>query len=88
MLPALRYLAGLPPGAAPRAPAVLAEPLSANGPREHYMRGHRAADGRVHAASRQDSGLQKVLAQADLLIVRPPHDPPRAAGETIEIVKI
>lgn len=88
MLPALRYLAGLPPEPAPRDSAILAAPVPPNGAREHYMRGRRSADGRVSAADRQDSSLQKILSEADLLIVRPPHDPARTAGEAVEIVKI
>ncbi|MDE3079995.1 MAG: molybdopterin molybdotransferase MoeA, partial [Paracoccaceae bacterium] len=38
MLPLLRAMTGLPAAPAPRAPAVLAQDLGPNGPREHYMR--------------------------------------------------
>jgi len=86
--PALRVLAGHPPGPAPRARVPLATDLPANGPREHYMRAALDPDGRARPASRQDSSLLHVLAEADALVVRPPHDPPRRAGETVEIVKI
>ena len=88
MVPALRVLSGLPAGPAPRDTGSLSDPLPANGPREHYMRAVRLPDGRVRAMARQDSSLQKVLAEAYVLIVRAPHDLPRAAGETVEIVKI
>jgi molybdopterin molybdotransferase len=88
MQPALRRLGGHPAAAAPREAATLAANLPANGPREHYMRAMRLPDGRVAAAGRQDSSLQKVLSEADTLIVRPPGDSARHAGETVEIVKI
>lgn len=88
MLPALRRLAGHPPAPAPRTCASLAADMPANGPREHYMRGQIGPDGRVQPAASQDSSLLHTLAQSDALIFRPPHDPPRHAGETVEIVKI
>jgi len=86
--PALRVLAGHPPEPAPRARVTLATDLPANGPREHYMRAALDPDGRARPAPRQDSSLLHTLAHADALIVRPPHDPARDVGETVEIVKI
>lgn len=88
VLPALRRLAGHPAAAAPRVSMPLSADLPPNGPREHYMRATITADGRVRPAPRQDSSLLHVLAQSDALLVRPPHDIARAAGETVEIVKI
>ncbi|MFV0245416.1 MAG: gephyrin-like molybdotransferase Glp [Qingshengfaniella sp.] len=88
ILPALRAMMSLPAVAAPRHPARLAHPLSANGPREHYMRARTEADGTVRAFDRQDSSLQNILSQADALIVRPPGDRARKTGESIEIVPI
>ncbi|MGS4944261.1 molybdopterin molybdotransferase MoeA [Meridianimarinicoccus sp. RP-17] len=87
-VPALRRLAGHPPEAAARATAVLGTDLPANGAREHYMRARTGTDGCAYPADSQDSSLLHILAQSDALIVRPPHDPPRHLGETVEIVKI
>ena len=40
------------------------------------------------AATQQDSSLLSILASAGALLVRPPHDPPRAAGESVEWVAL
>ncbi len=87
MLPALRVMMGLPAAPAPRRSAPLAAPLPANGPREHYMRA-RLTPGGIEAFDRQDSALLSVLARADALLVRPPGDGPRAAGEMVEYIEI
>lgn len=86
--PVLDALQGLP--ARPRAliPAVLASDLPANGPRAHYMRGRFTDDGRVTPADSQDSALLSRLSGADLLIHRPPHDAPRAAGQSVDILPL
>ena len=56
-------------------------PLGPNGPRAHYMRARvEPGPGRLGAArpsTRQDSSLLSVLAEANALMVRPPHDPAR-----------
>ena len=81
MVPMVRRMLGLDP--LPRlAEMPLAAPLGPNGPRAHYMRARREGSG-VAAFDRQDSSLLSVLAAADLLIVRPPHDGARAAGERV-----
>lgn len=85
--PVLDAFMGLPACAARRISRPLAAPLAANGPREHYMRGLDAQGG-VTAFDRQDSALLTVLASADCLIIRPPNDPARRKGETVEILKI
>lgn len=87
MCPALDVLSGLPPAPAARRRAILSAPLESNGPREHYMRAVESR-GTVRALPRQASSLQTVLAEANALLVRPPHDPARAAGESVEIVPI
>ncbi len=81
--PVIRALLGLGAAPAPRRRAPLAEPLEANGPREHYMRATLGPDG-ITAQGRQDSSLLSVLGQSDALLVRPVRDPPRAAGEMVE----
>ncbi len=85
--PLLSALKGLPAAPVPRRAARLARPLAPNGPREHYMRGIREGED-VAALPRQDSSLLSVLAQANLLIVRPPHDPARDAGETVDTINL
>lgn len=85
--PVIRAMLGLPAAPAPRRTAVLAEPLSANGPREHYMRARVGPEGIV-AMGRQDSSLLSVLGQSDALLVRPAKDPARAAGETVEYLPL
>ena len=87
LAPLIRALQGLPAAPAPRENAVLAAPLSGNGPREHYLRARRG-DAGVIAFDRQDSALLSVLAQADCLIVRPPDDPPRAVGDRVDILSL
>ena len=87
VLPMVRAMLGLERGPAPRLEARLAADLAPNGPREHYMRARLAADG-IRAFGRQDSALLSVLAASDALLVRPPHDPPRTAGDTVSYVPL
>jgi len=87
LLPMLRAMQGLPAAPAPRRRAPLAVPLGPNGPREHYMRARLGPDG-VAAYDRQDSSLLTILAEADALIVRPPRDPARMAGDPVDIVPL
>ena len=60
----------------------LATGLPATGDRETFYRGRRTADG-VEPFSDQDSGSQKTLAMADLLIRRGANTPALAAGEEV-----
>ncbi len=89
--PALDAFHGLPAQPARRQSLPLAHALAANGPREHYMRAKIVTQaGLPHLApfERQDSALQTVLAEADALAIRPPHDPARAAGEMLDWIDI
>lgn len=67
--------------------APLAAPISANGPREHYMRAM-LENGKISVFSKQDSGVLSALSKADILVVRPPHDPARAEGERLRYLPI
>lgn len=87
MQPALRCLQGLPPSPAPRRLARLTAPLPANGAREHYMRANLDGDD-ISAMDNQDSSLQRVLSNANALLVRAPHAPPGATGELVEYVDL
>ncbi|SFR49105.1 gephyrin-like molybdotransferase Glp [Litoreibacter janthinus] len=87
VLPLLDRFLGLTAGARRRVQMTLSEPLESNSHREHYMRA--AIDGdAVKAFARQDSSLLTVLARANALIVRPPNDPARAAGEMVEVIRL
>jgi molybdopterin molybdotransferase len=72
--------------------AVLAHPMEANGPRQHYMRAtlERVAGAlpRVTALASQDSAHMSALAAADVLIVRPPDAPAAALGDTVGVLPL
>ncbi|MBY6081290.1 molybdopterin molybdotransferase MoeA [Ruegeria arenilitoris] len=67
--------------------AILSDALPPNGPREHYMRARLESDG-IRAFEDQDSSLLSVLARSNALLMRPPNDPARAAGETVSYLPI
>ena len=88
----LRRTLGLDP-ALPREPAVLARDLPENDTREDYLRARYVGDPdarprRVEAAGRQDSSMFATFAKAEALLVRPPHDPAKGAGDTVEIIDL
>jgi molybdopterin molybdotransferase len=90
--PLLRALAGDPDAGADRSgPAVLGGPLPANDMRQDYLRARLSvdADGRTVATpfARQDSSMLRLLADAQALVVRPPHAPPAAAGDPCRILR-
>ena len=72
--------------------ARLAEPLPANGPRDHYMRARlRIADDGVlwaTAFDNQDSSLVGVMAAADALIRRPPLAAPAPVGAPAQVLRL
>ncbi|MEM6372811.1 MAG: gephyrin-like molybdotransferase Glp [Pseudomonadota bacterium] len=85
--PMIDVMLGLPRAPASRQTLLLSAPLGPNGPREHYMRAS-ATQGTVADAGAQDSSLLSVLARANALIVRPPHDPARAIGEPVDVIHL
>ena len=85
--PVIRKMLGYSARPASRHTVKLAHDIGPNGPREHYMRATQA-NGEVTIFDRQDSSLLTVLADANCLAVRAPHDPPRKAGENIDIVQL
>lgn len=87
ILPMLEAMQGLPARPRPRQHAALTQAMPPNGPREHYMRAM-LEGGRITPAARQDSSLLSVLAGANALLVRPPDDPARQAGETVEVIPL
>lgn len=90
LVPLVRALLGLPHEDAATATAPLAEPVEANGARQHYMRAvlERQPDGRQHVrlARSQDSSLLATLASSNVLLVRPPNAPPLPAGAEVTVL--
>ncbi|MBV8108015.1 MAG: molybdopterin molybdotransferase MoeA [Hyphomicrobiales bacterium] len=89
--PLLRALHGEPDaGADPSEPGLLGADLTANGPRQDYMRAtlSRGAEGRHVAipAASQDSSLVKTMARAEGLVIRPPRAEAAKAGEACRII--
>ena len=87
MLPLIESLLGLPKLPAIRKVATLTMNLAANGAREHYMRAQ-VSGGQVAVSDRQDSALLSVLSDANALVVRPPADPAKSAGESVEYIDL
>ena len=90
--PALERLLGRSGDLPATRPARLAVDLKANDTREDYVRSRldRAADGSVAVQPHkiQDSSMLSVLAASDALLVRPPHDPARKAGDIVQIIDL
>lgn len=90
--PMLDALLGLPDTGDETLEAVLGGPLGANDRRQEYMRGRleRGPDGKLvaHPFTSQDSSQLRRLADADCLIIRPPHAPAVDAGATVRILPL
>lgn len=87
LAPMVRILLGRGHDPSPLRQAVLAEDIGANGGREHYMRAI-VRDGAVTVFDNQDSSLLTILSQANALLMRPPHDPARSAGDSLSYLPI
>jgi molybdopterin molybdotransferase len=85
--PVIRKMLGLGAAPAPRRRAALARGVARNGPREHYMRARLTPHG-LDPFDSQDSALLSLLAEADALLVRPPDDGPREAGEPVDYIPL
>ena len=72
--------------------ARLAVDVKENDQREDYVRSlaRRQADGSlvVEPHRVQDSSMLSVLAWSNALLVRPPHDPARKAGEIVQVIDL
>jgi molybdopterin molybdotransferase len=90
--PALEALLGLARVQEPRQTARLATDLKANDQRQDYLRARLQVDAddvrQVLPFPRQDSSMLSPLAQADCLVVRPPHAPAARAGTPVEIIPL
>ncbi|WP_114285077.1 gephyrin-like molybdotransferase Glp [Candidatus Halocynthiibacter alkanivorans] len=82
IIPAIRRLLGHDATAETPLQAPLSEPVAENGVRAHYMRAIIDPQG-IRALPRQDSALLSVLSQANALLLRPPFDAARKAGEMV-----
>lgn len=90
--PLLDGLLGQPAGSLRVEDAVLGEAMRKNDRRQDYMRAKLSHDasGRLVANPfvLQDSSMLATLADADALIIRAPHAPAIAAGETVRIIRL
>ena len=90
--PAMEAMLGIPRDGGPPPTAFLGRDLDGNDERQDYLRATLAndVDGNPVAtpADRQDSSMMAVFADADCLVVRPPHAAPAGAGERVEIVPL
>ena len=72
--------------------AKLGIDLAENDRRQDYLRSVLAYDGNgrpvVTPAKKQDSSMISVYAGANALVVRPPFDPPKTAGDTVMVMPL
>ncbi|WP_293867896.1 gephyrin-like molybdotransferase Glp [uncultured Alsobacter sp.] len=92
LVPLLRALVGDPAAGEDRSEAAtLTVDLPANDMRQDYLRAMlgRDGDGRLTATpfGRQDSSMLRVLAEAQGLVLRPPHAPPATAGTVCRVLR-
>ncbi|MGI9513758.1 MAG: molybdopterin molybdotransferase MoeA [Anderseniella sp.] len=70
--------------------AVLASAMKANDQRQDHIRAtlERGDKGQLMATPfpRQDSSMQRVFANADCLVIRPPHAPAAQPGEPVQVL--
>jgi molybdopterin molybdotransferase len=92
LVPLIRRLAGRSDAAPNLDVALLGHELPANDEREDYLRATLAAspDGLQLAipAEVQDSSMLRPLAEADCLIVRPPHAPAAKVGDKCSVIRL
>ncbi|MCH2395998.1 gephyrin-like molybdotransferase Glp [Oceanibaculum sp.] len=88
--PAIARLLGQAAKGPETQPARLAADLKPNDRRQDYLRATLTidADGTMLAMpfAKQDSSQFSLLTKAGGLLVRPPHDPARKAGETVQVI--
>ncbi|RKQ72976.1 molybdopterin molybdotransferase MoeA [Oceanibaculum indicum] len=88
--PAIARLMGQAAKGPETQPARLAAELKPNDRRQDYLRATLTidADGTMLAMpfAKQDSSQFSLLTKAGGLLVRPPHDPARKAGETVQVI--
>lgn len=88
LVPLIAALLGKSASELGTATAMLAHPIEANGPRQHYMRAIQHPDGTITPVANQDSSLLVPLARANALIVRPPQAPLAEKGTVVPVIRI
>jgi molybdopterin molybdotransferase len=90
--PALERMTGRAGGLPARTTARLAVDVKENDQREDYVRSLavRRPDGNltVEPHKIQDSSMLSVLSWCNALLIRPPHDPAKKAGDSVQIVDL
>lgn len=90
MQPMIKAMQGLPTDVCLRR-ARVGQDLPPEGPRQHYLRAS-LSDGAdlpvITPFADQDSARLSLMAQADALLVRPPGDPARKAGEIVDYIPL
>lgn len=87
LAPLLRRFSGDPSPLDVPITARTTAPLPANGARRDFLRGL-LRDGEVTAFRAQDSSLLSVLAQANVLLIRPEHAPASEAGAPVPVLSL
>ena len=90
MQPLIRAMQGLPTDVG-IGHARLGCPMRPEGPRQHYLRARLDWSGIMPVITPfddQDSARLSLMAQADALLIRPPHDPARQADEIMEYIPL
>nr|WP_111297926.1 molybdopterin molybdotransferase MoeA [Paracoccus saliphilus] len=90
MQPLIRAMLGLP-AQQPARWARLSRDLPPEGPRQHYLRAALSCGGDlplIDPYADQDSARLSLMSQADALLVRPPRDPARRAGDLVEYIAL
>lgn len=92
LVPLLFKLAGRGDSPLQERSAVLAHDLSANGPRQHYMRAIESWSGgdlpSVATLGSQDSSHMSALVAANVLLVRPPDAHAAKTGDVVRVVPL
>ncbi len=89
--PAIDAMLGLGRAPLQTETAVLGGGIGPNGQRRHFMSARAGIEDNnrvVRAFGRQDSSLLSVLVKSNALLVRPPADPARHAGEAMDVIML
>lgn len=87
VLPVIRSMLGLGQTPSPMRTAQLANPLTGNGPRQHFMRA-RVENGIITVFDNQDSSILTVLSDANALLSCEPNAPQQPTGSVVHYLPI
>jgi molybdopterin molybdotransferase len=87
LLPLIRHMAGCTAPLPALFEAPTATDLPAGGDRAEYLRAT-VEDGHIAPFKLQDSGLTRILSQANALLVQQPHVPPRPKGTMVQYMRL